>query len=129
MQDACKSRWSGEHYFGGWVAPRIYYLGCAGVVRIGGLARHGSVVAGAVDTSHGKPFVEAFPANVDCGEVLVIGAVVASLPYEFIVIAVLPCSNEHAEPGAVHRQGAALAQVRCVLLGFRETLSPLHPGR
>ncbi|CAE7359091.1 dbr1, partial [Symbiodinium necroappetens] len=26
-----------EHYFGGWVAPRIYYLGCAGVVRIGPL--------------------------------------------------------------------------------------------
>eukprot|EP00931_Biecheleriopsis_adriatica_P002132 TRINITY_DN10278_c0_g1_i1.p1 TRINITY_DN10278_c0_g1~~TRINITY_DN10278_c0_g1_i1.p1 ORF type:complete len:732 (+),score=218.50 TRINITY_DN10278_c0_g1_i1:78-2273(+) len=26
-----------EHYFGGWVAPKIYYMGCAGVVRVGPL--------------------------------------------------------------------------------------------
>jgi len=26
-----------EHYFGGWVAPRVYYMGCAGVIRIGPL--------------------------------------------------------------------------------------------
>ncbi|CAE8611381.1 unnamed protein product [Polarella glacialis] len=26
-----------EHYFGGWVAPNIYYLGAAGVVRVGPL--------------------------------------------------------------------------------------------
>ena len=26
-----------ELYYGGWVAPNIYYLGAAGVVRFGGL--------------------------------------------------------------------------------------------
>lgn len=26
-----------ELYYGGWVAPNIYYLGCAGVVRVGGV--------------------------------------------------------------------------------------------
>jgi hypothetical protein len=26
-----------ELYYGGWVAPNIYYLGCSGVVRVGGV--------------------------------------------------------------------------------------------
>ena len=24
-----------EHYYGGWVAPGIYYMGAAGVLRVG----------------------------------------------------------------------------------------------
>ena len=26
-----------ELYYGGWVAPNIYYLGCSGVVSVGGV--------------------------------------------------------------------------------------------
>jgi len=26
-----------ELYYGGWVAPKIYYMGCSGVVKFGGV--------------------------------------------------------------------------------------------
>ena len=54
-----------EHYYGGWLAPKIYYMGCAGVVRVGGVriaGVSGSFVAG--DYFRGRhespPFTEDF---------------------------------------------------------------------
>lgn len=54
-----------EHYYGGWLAPKIYYLGTAGVVRVAGLRIAGvSGVFGAAEYFRGRhespPFTEDF---------------------------------------------------------------------
>ena len=53
-----------ELYYGGWVAPNIYYLGCAGVVSVGGVRIGG--------LCHGKTIRKLLQQWIDiCGNKIV----------------------------------------------------------